>query len=54
MSKRKIEKYAFGVGRGLILAIYLIMVLAPIYWMFVTSFKTDKEIVNVNKITFWP
>jgi len=54
MNRRKIEKFSLATGRILILAIYLIMVLAPIYWMFVTSFKTDKEIVNVNKITFWP
>ncbi len=48
------EKYLLAAGRILVLGIFMIMVLAPIYWMFVTSFKTDKEIVNVNKITFWP
>ena len=51
---RKKRKYAFNIMRFIILTIYMIGVLAPIYWMLVTSLKFDTEIVNVNNITLWP
>ena len=51
---RKTKKFCFNIMRIVILAIYMFGVLAPIYWMFVTSLKFDREIVNVNNITLWP
>lgn len=41
-------------GRYAIIACYVLGVLLPIYWMLVTSLKTDAEIVDVNNITLWP
>ena len=37
-----------------VLAFYLLLVVLPIYWMIVTSFKTNAEIVNAQVITYWP
>ncbi|HHU79282.1 MAG TPA: carbohydrate ABC transporter permease [Clostridiales bacterium] len=54
MSKRRLINILLGTGRFLLLSLFLIGVLAPIYWILVTSFKTDAEIVNVNNITYWP
>lgn len=42
------------VGRIITLVLYVLVVIAPIYWMFITSLKSYGEIVNVEKITYWP
>jgi len=52
--RRDAKHYAFVVLKILILVFFLLFVLAPVYWMLITSLKTDKEIVNVNNITYWP
>jgi len=54
LARRRARRKAFNVARFCILAVYLIGVLAPVYWMLVTSLKFDREIVNVNHITLWP
>jgi multiple sugar transport system permease protein len=54
IAKRGAGHIGFNILRASILAFHLVFVLAPIYWMLVTSLKTDKEIVNVNNITYWP
>ena len=54
MSRRKLIKLLAGLGRFLLLTFFLILVLAPLYWMFVTSLKFDTEIVDVSAVTFWP
>lgn len=54
ISKRKVGKVIGGTGKFLLLSTYILAVLAPIYWMLVTSLKTEAEIVDVNNITFWP
>lgn len=39
--------------RFIILLIFLLAVLAPLYWLFITSFKTGAEINSLN-VTYWP
>ena len=39
-------------GRRLILALFLIFLLLPIYWLVNMSFKTNSEIVST--MTLWP
>ena len=51
---RKTKKILVGVLRVLILAFFLLLVVLPIYWMVVTSFKTNAEIINTQEITYWP
>lgn len=50
----KVKKRLAGVGRFLVLAFFLLLVVLPIYWMAVTSFKTNAEIIQVQKTTYWP
>ena len=50
----KTKKFFLTSGRVFILALYFIFVAAPIYWMIVTAFKTDTEIVNVNNVSYFP
>ena len=38
--KKTGKRKALGVGRFLILAFFLALVVLPIYWMTITSFKT--------------
>lgn len=42
-----------GILRFIILALFLLAVLAPLYWLFITSFKTNAEI-NSLEVTYWP
>ena len=53
-SKKGVKHFWFNVLRVSILVFFVFFVLAPIYWMLITSLKTDREIVNVNHITYWP
>src|SRR5262249_61020169 len=39
-------------GRRLILALFLVFLLLPIYWLVNMSFKTNSEIVST--MTLWP
>ncbi|MDR2630998.1 MAG: carbohydrate ABC transporter permease [Spirochaetaceae bacterium] len=41
-------------GRFVILAIFLLAVLLPMYWMIITSLKTNPEIINAQRLTYWP
>ena len=41
-------------GRVLLLALFLLGVLLPIYWMAVTSFKPHAEVINAQNITYFP
>ncbi|MDR1948842.1 MAG: carbohydrate ABC transporter permease [Spirochaetaceae bacterium] len=43
-----------NIGRFIILAIFLLAVVLPIYWMIITSLKTNPEIVNAQRLTYWP
>lgn len=51
---RRTKKKVVGVIRFFVLAFYLLLVVLPIYWMIVTSFKTNAEIVNAQVLTYWP
>lgn len=51
---RKTKRRVTGVIRFIVLAFYLLLVILPIYWMIVTSFKTNAEIINAQMITYWP
>lgn len=51
---RKTKGKVVGVVRFFVLAFYLLLVVLPIYWMIVTSFKTNAEIVNAQVVTYWP
>ena len=53
MNTRK-KKTWVKVLRFVVLAFYLLLVVLPIYWMIVTSFKTNAEIINTQTITYWP
>lgn len=51
---RKTKRRVTGVIRFIVLAFYFLLVILPIYWMVVTSFKTNAEIINAQLITYWP
>lgn len=57
MTPQRLKKTCFrilrGLGRTLTLAFYLALVLAPLYWLFITSFKPKIEIM-ARDITYWP
>ncbi len=42
------------IGRVALLTFFFLLVVAPIYWMFVTSVKTHPEIINAQNITYFP
>ena len=52
--KRTGKRKALGVGRFFILAFFLALVVLPIYWMTITSFKTNGEIIDMHNITYFP
>ncbi|MDR1108164.1 MAG: carbohydrate ABC transporter permease, partial [Spirochaetaceae bacterium] len=41
-------------GRFMVLAFFLLAVVLPMYWMIITSFKTNPEIINAQRLTYWP
>lgn len=53
MNRRK-KNLISNIVRFIVLAFYFLLVALPIYWMVITSFKTSKEIVNAQHITYWP
>ena len=52
--KKTGKKRALGFGRFFILAFFLALVVLPIYWMTITSFKTNGEIIDMQNITYFP
>lgn len=52
--KRSTKKRIIGVVRFVILAFFFLLVVLPIYWMVITSFKTNPEIINAQHITYYP
>ena len=40
--------------RVLVLLFFFLLVVLPIYWIVITSFKTSGEILDLNNITFFP
>lgn len=46
-----------GIGtaiRVLVLIFFFLLVVLPIYWIVITSFKTSGEILDINHLTFFP
>lgn len=41
-------------GRVILLTFFMLMVVLPIYWMVITSFKTNPEIINAQELTYFP
>ena len=52
--KRSTKKRIIGAVRFVILAFFFLLVVLPIYWMVITSFKTNPEIINAQHITYYP
>lgn len=51
---RKTKNAIGGTIRVLILIFFFLLVVLPIYWIVVTSFKSSGEILNLNNITYFP
>jgi multiple sugar transport system permease protein len=52
--KNKNKLIFLGLGRALLLMFFLLLVILPIYWMVITAFKTNSEIINTQQITYFP
>lgn len=50
----RIKRHLGNLGRTLILTFFLLLVVMPIYWMAITSFKTNTEIINAQEVTYYP
>lgn len=48
------KRHLGNLGRTLLLAFFMMLVLMPIYWMAITSFKTNSEIINAQEVTYYP
>lgn len=51
---RKTKRILLGAGRVVLLAIFLLAVILPIYWMAITSLKPNQEIINAQELTYYP
>lgn len=51
---RRTKKRVLGIVRFFILLFFFLLVTLPIYWMLVTSFKTNTEIVDTQHVTYFP
>lgn len=52
--KRSTKNRIIGIIRFIILTFFFLLVTLPLYWMVVTSFKTNPEIINAHSITYYP
>jgi multiple sugar transport system permease protein len=50
----KTRRLLGNIIRYTILALFLLGVILPLYWMVITSFKTNPEIINAHRLTYWP
>lgn len=51
---RKTKRLIGKLIRIAVLVFFFLLVVLPIYWMVITSFKTSKEILNLLHITYFP
>lgn len=51
--KRRTKRMLLTIGRVFILGFYLLLVLAPFYWLLITSLKDRKSILSKD-IQYWP
>lgn len=49
----KKKKIAATCGRVIVLTIFLLIAIMPIYWMLITSLKTSKDVISLD-IQYWP
>jgi multiple sugar transport system permease protein len=47
------KKLMGNVGAYVALAFYMIVAVFPVFWMLMTSFKADRDLVNPSTIPFW-
>lgn len=52
--RRRLKRVLAGTGRVVLLALFLLAVVLPIYWMAITSFKTHTEIIDAQNVTYFP
>lgn len=52
--KRTTKRRIIGLVRFIILAFFFLLVILPIYWMVITSLKTNPEIINAQQLTYYP
>lgn len=50
----KTKKLFCKIGRFIVLALFMLNVILPLYWVIITSFKTHTEVINAQKITLYP
>jgi multiple sugar transport system permease protein len=50
--RRKGRKRSSGIGRFIFLSLFLVFVLAPLYWMFITSIKPSDDYLAVPPVWF--
>lgn len=54
LSGRQVKRMLSHLGRFLLLAFFLLLVVLPVYWMFITSIKENQEIINAQVVTYIP
>ena len=50
----RMKRSFLAAGRVLLLTVYLLGVILPIYWMAATSFKPHAEVINAQNLTYFP
>jgi multiple sugar transport system permease protein len=50
MTRKKLQQNFKNVGSAILLGILLIFALFPLYWILLTSFKTNRDITNVQPV----
>ncbi|MCI8895574.1 MAG: carbohydrate ABC transporter permease [Lachnospiraceae bacterium] len=51
---RKTKKRISTAIRVVIMAFFLLLVVLPVYWMVITSFKTSAEVLDLQNISYFP
>ena len=51
---RKTKNALWTLLRVVVLVFFFLLIVLPIYWIVVTSFKTSAEILDLNNITYFP
>ena len=54
MKRKSLRRLLPVVLRVLVLLFFFLLVALPIYWMFITSIKTNTEIINAQQVTYFP
>ena len=53
MNTRKTKKIVFNFFRIIILAMFLLFAVLPLFWIFITSLKSNEELYALP-IIYWP